>query len=97
MDKKEILEKAQCENDDEGLKNARIKGQKWGVAAFSVVFVIVVVLNTIKDRSNDIPFMFYMAYLAAESVPEFIFTKKKSICLMPFAAALPRCCFLLDI
>lgn len=77
MDKKEILEKAQIENDDEGLKNARIKGQKWGIAAFSAVFVIVVVLNTIKDRSNDIPFMFYMAYLAAESVPEFIFTKKK--------------------
>ena len=35
MDKKEILEKAQCENDDEGLKNARIKGQKWVVPAFS--------------------------------------------------------------
>lgn len=33
MDKKEILKKAQSENDDEGLKNARIKGQKWGVAA----------------------------------------------------------------
>lgn len=58
-------------------KSVLFKGQKWGVAAFSAVFVIVVILNTIKDRSNDIPFMFYMAYLAAESVPEFIFTKKK--------------------
>lgn len=77
VDKKEILEKAQKESDDEGLQNARNKGRAWGVLAFTVVYVIITIFNYVKDNPNNIPSLFFMAYLAAESIPEFIFTKKK--------------------
>lgn len=77
MDKKEILEKAQKESDDEGLQNARNKGRAWGVLAFTVVYVIITIFNSVKDNPNNIPSIFFMAYIAAESIPEFIFTKKK--------------------
>lgn len=75
--KKEILEKAQKESDDEGLQNARNKGRAWGVVAFTAVYVIITIFNFVKDNPNNIPSLFFMAYIAAESIPEFIFTKKK--------------------
>lgn len=77
VDKKEILEKAQKESDDEGLQNARNKGRAWGVIAFTAVYVIITIFNFVKDNPNNIPSLFFMAYIAAESIPEFIFTKKK--------------------
>ena len=77
MDKKEILEKAQTESVDEGLENAQNKGRLWGVGAFILVYVAVTIFNSIKNRSNDLPSTFMMAYIAAESIPEYIFTKKK--------------------
>lgn len=77
VDKKEILEKAQKESDDEGLQNAGNKGRAWGVFAFTAVYVIITIFNYINDNPNDVPSIFFMAYLAAESIPEFIFTKKK--------------------
>ena len=77
VDKKKILEKAQKESDDEGLQNARNKGRAWGVVAFTAVYVIITIFNFVKDNPNNIPSLFFMAYIAAESIPEFIFTKKK--------------------
>ncbi|MDD7331420.1 DUF6442 family protein [Eubacterium sp.] len=77
MDKAKILEKAQKESDDEGLQNAGNKGRAWGVVAFTAVYVIITIFNFVKDNPNNIPSLFFMAYLAAESIPEFIFTKKK--------------------
>lgn len=77
VDKAKILEKAQKESDDEGLQNARNKGRVWGVVAFTAVYVIITIFNFVKDNPNNIPSLFFMAYLAAESIPEFIFTKKK--------------------
>lgn len=77
VDKKKILEKAQKESDDEGLQNARNKGRAWGVVAFMAVYVIITIFNYVKDNPNNIPSLFFMAYIAAESIPEFIFTKKK--------------------
>ena len=77
VDKAKILEKAQKESDDEGLQNAGNKGRAWGVVAFTAVYVIITIFNFVKDNPNNIPSLFFMAYLAAESIPEFIFTKKK--------------------
>lgn len=77
VDKAKILEKAQKESDDEGLQNARNKGRAWGVVAFTAVYVIITIFNFVKDNPNNIPSLFFMAYIAAESIPEFIFTKKK--------------------
>ena len=77
VDKKKILEKAQKESDDEGLQNARNKGRAWGVVAFTAVYVIITIFNFVRDNPNNVPSLFFMAYIAAESIPEFIFTKKK--------------------
>lgn len=77
VDKTKILEKAQKESDDEGLQNVKNKGRAWGVVAFTAVYVIITIFNFVKDNPNNIPSLFFMAYLAAESIPEFIFTKKK--------------------
>ena len=77
VDKKEILAKAQKESDDEGLQNAGNKGRAWGVVAFTAVYVIITIFNFVKDNPNNIPSLFFMVYIAAESIPEFIFTKKK--------------------
>ena len=88
MDKKEILEKAQTESVDEGLEHAKNKGNAWGVAAFLAVYVVVTVFNSIKDKPNDIPTIFFMAYLAAESIPEYIFTKKKIFLVTSVAAGI---------
>ena len=77
MDKKEILEKAQAESVDEGLKNAQNKGRAWSVTVFVIVYFAITIFNNVKDRPNDLANMFFMAYLAAESIPEYIFTKKK--------------------
>lgn len=77
MDKKEILEKAQAEAVDEGLKDAQNKGRIWGVAAFTIVYIAITIFNSVKDRPNDLANTFFTAYLAAESIPEYLFTKKK--------------------
>lgn len=77
VDKKKILEKAQKESGDEVLQNAINKGRAWGVVAFTAVYVIITIFNYVKDNPNDVPSIFFMAYLAAETIPEFIFTKKK--------------------
>ena len=77
MDKREILEKAQAESADEGLEHAQNRGRIWGVAAFMSVYIVITIFKIIKDKPNDIATMFFMAYLSAESIPEYIFTKKK--------------------
>ncbi len=77
MDKKEILEKAQAESVDEGLKNAQNKGRMWGVTAFIVVYFVITIFNNFKEKPNDLANVFFMTYVAAESIPEYIFTRKK--------------------
>lgn len=88
MDRNEILEKAQAESFDEGLENVQNNGRKWGVAAFVVVYIVITIFNMIKDKPNDIATIFLMAYLAAESIPEYIFTKKKIYIFTAIAAAI---------
>ncbi len=77
MDKKEILQKAQKTNEDEGVENAKNKGRLFGVTAFFAVYVVITVLNAIKDKPNDIASLLFMTYIAAESIPQYTFTKKK--------------------
>ena len=77
MDKKEILEKAQAESVDEGMNNAQNKGRLWGVTAFTIVYFAITIFNNVKGKPNDLANIFFMTYLAAESIPEYIFTKKK--------------------
>lgn len=87
MDKKEILKKAQQDSEDEGLNNAMNLGRKWGVYAFLAVYIVITVFNFVKDKPNDIPTMFFMAYLACESIPQYAFTKKKIFLITAICAS----------
>ena len=75
MDKKEILQRAQRENQDDGMAAAENRGMKYG---FCILCIAVLIFNDIYDRPNDLPMAVMMAYLAAESYPRFAFTRKKS-------------------
>ena len=78
MDKKEILQRAQRENQDDGMAAAENRGRKYGFSAFCILCIAVLIFNDIYDRPNDLPMAVMMAYLAAESYPRFAFTRKKS-------------------
>lgn len=78
MDKKEILQRAQRENQDDGMAAAENRGRKYGYSAFWTLCIAVLIFNNIYDRPNDLPMAVMMAYLAAESYPRFAFTRKKS-------------------
>lgn len=77
MNKKEILEKAQAEAADEGFENAQNKGRAWGVAAFTIVYIAITIFNAVTGKPNSLAACFFMTYLAAESIPAYMFTKKK--------------------
>lgn len=87
MNKKEILKKAQQDSEDEGLNNAMNLGRKWGVVAFLAVYIVITIFNFVKHKSNDIPTTFFMAYLACESIPQYVFTKKKIFLITAICAA----------
>ena len=78
MDKKEILQRAQRETQDDGMAAAETRGRKYGFSAFCILCIAVLIFNDIYDRPNDLPMAVMMAYLAAESYPRFAFTRKKS-------------------
>lgn len=88
VDKEEILKRAQTESVDEGLENARSKSNAYGIMAFLIVYIVITIFNLIKHKSNDIPTIFFMAYLAAESIPEYIFTKKKIFLITSVASGI---------
>lgn len=66
MDKEEILKRSRAEKEDEGEIYAANKGRRAGVAAFCMVFIIIVVFNIITGQSNYMPFAMFWAYAAAE-------------------------------
>lgn len=96
MDKKEILEKAQAESVDEGLENAQNKGRMWGIAVFAIIYIAITIFNAVKDKPNDIPNLFLMAYFAAESIPQYIFTKKKIYIFTAVCGAIAAIISLID-
>ena len=70
MDKKEILQRAQRENQDDGMAAAENRGREYGFSAFWTLCIAVLIFNGIYDRPNDLPMALMMAYLAAESYPK---------------------------
>ena len=55
MDKKEILQRAQRENQDDGMAAAENRGRKYGFSAFCILCIAVLIFNDIYDRPNDLP------------------------------------------
>lgn len=66
MDREEILKRSRAEKEDEGETYAANKGRRTGVAAFCMVFIIIIVFNIITGQSNYMPFAMFWAYIAAE-------------------------------
>ena len=50
MDKKEILQRAQRENQDDGMAAAENRGRKYGFSAFCILCIAVLIFNDIYDR-----------------------------------------------
>lgn len=62
---------------DEGAANAENKGLRYGITAFSIVFIFVVILNFINGISNYASFAMLWAFLDAESYQRYCFDKDR--------------------
>ena len=85
MDKKEILQRAQRENQDDGMAAAENRGRKYGFSAFCTLCIAVLIFNDIYDRPNDLPMAVMMAYLAAESYPRLPLRGRNRIWCWPYS------------
>lgn len=52
MNKEEILARSRQEKHDEGMTMAENEGRKFGLMAFCVIFIIIVLCNLAKGHSN---------------------------------------------
>lgn len=78
MDKEEILAKSRKEKKDEGMSAAENRGRYVGIEIFSIVFIFILVFNLINGQSSYAPMAMFFAFLAAEAIPKYKFTKKKT-------------------
>lgn len=70
MDKNEILEKSRKENllHDEGVIDARKKGEHWGITGFLFLCVLVMTYNLALGLDSNLPFLFFIGYITCESL-----------------------------
>lgn len=80
MNRQEILERAQREEQDEGMTHAENQGRKFALLIMTVVYAVVLIINLIYDKTdyNCIPLALYFATLMGEGYARFRFTRKKS-------------------
>lgn len=91
MNKEAILEKSRKEKPDEGMLLAENRGRKLGISVFCGFYVVITVFNLFTDQSNNVPTAMFWAYIAAEALPKYQFTKNKTyliITISGFIAAL---------
>ena len=69
MDKKEILQRAQRENQDDGMAAAENRGRKYGFSAFCILCIAVLIFNDIYDRPNDLPMAVMMVAVSSGLAP----------------------------
>ena len=90
MDKEEILEKSRKENQtrDEGLLHAQEKGRRWGVYGFLLLFILIQSYNLVLGLHSELPSIFFMGYVACESLGQYGFQRKKIFLVAGLMAAL---------
>ena len=90
MDKEEILEKSRKENQtrDEGLLHAQEKGRRWGVYGFLLLFILIQSYNLVLGLHSELPSIFFMGYVACESLGQYGFQGKKIFLVAGLMAAL---------
>lgn len=83
MKKEEILAKSRNSGEDEGNENAANKGLTWGLLALTVTFVFITVFCLVFSRDNLTPSYaastMLWAFLSAHCIPQYRFTKKKTM------------------
>jgi hypothetical protein len=94
MDKEEILKMSRAEKKDEGVAYAENKGRRFGVIAFSAVFIVILFFNLFTGRDNFAPFSMFWAYVAAEALGHYSVTKERKFMVTTVFAAIASVCFL---
>lgn len=81
MDKNEILEKSRKENQirDEGVLHAQEKGRQWGVLGFLALCVAVQVYHLALGLDNSLPLVFFLGYVACESLGRYQARREKHL------------------
>lgn len=95
MDKEEILKKSRNEQRDEGMILADNKGKKIGASAFCFVFIFIILVNMLKGQPNYAPNAMFWAFLAADALPKYQFTKSKVYLVTVIAGFIASLTFLI--
>lgn len=78
INKDQILNKSRKENKDEGMEYAENRGRKLGFAAMFIFYISLITFDFFMGKINYAPLSLYCAYIAAESIPKYLFTRKKT-------------------
>lgn len=78
MDREELLKKSRQQQKDEGMEQTENNGRKLGFIAFCCVFVFEVLFYSFLGEQNYAIFALFWAFIAAEAIPKYRFTHKKS-------------------
>lgn len=101
MKKEDILMKSQMENHDEGEENAENQGRALGVIAMAVIFIFITVFSMIFSRNNSTASYaasaMFWAFLSAYYIPQYQFTKKKSMLVVSVGFAIASIASLLNL
>lgn len=67
MDKEQILVKSRAEKVDEGVEYIASQGRRYGVAAMSIMFIVLVIFNFLHGQSNYAIYAMFWTYLGVEA------------------------------
>lgn len=83
MDKNEILEKSRKENRlyDEGIQNARERGDRWGIIGFLSLICAVILYNLILRIDNILPDIFLLGFLTCQALGRYG-ARREKFCLI---------------
>jgi hypothetical protein len=95
MNKEEILKKSRDQKEDEGTIYADNNGRRYGVIAFSSIFIIITFFNLFTKQNNFIPYCMFFAYMSAEAYGKYRATKVKVFMTTTILASFASVAFLI--
>lgn len=93
MNKEDILEISRRENEDEGERQAEVRGQTIGIKAFCAVEIVIILFNFFTGQPNYVPFTMFWTFTAAEAYPRYRFTGKRSLLVTTIAGSVAAVVF----
>jgi hypothetical protein len=95
MNKDEILKKSRELKEDEGTIYTDNKGRRYGVIAFSSIFIIITFFNLFTSQNNFVPYCMFFAYMSAEAYGKYRATKSKTFMTTTVLASFASFAFLI--